>query len=196
MNTPTAVGTYIFGIVVVIAIGIITRRMLVGWRNRARRQAEQIGVLPPMPDLLHPAVIAPARGLYVGSTFASHWLDRVAVGDLGYRAKAVLTRYPDGILLERSGASPIWIPAESVTMVRTVKALAGKVIPGRGGASSPAASLVSRWRLPSGTEIDTGFRGDERQDYPRWVSSFNDSETPSVATHQAPSVHDTSTGAA
>ena len=83
MNTPTAVGTYIFGIVVVIAIGIITRRMLVGWKNRARRQAEQIGVLPPVPELLHPAVIAPTRGLYVGSTFASHWLDRVAVGDLG-----------------------------------------------------------------------------------------------------------------
>jgi len=196
VNTPTAVGTYIFGIVVVIAIGIITRRMLVGWKNRARRQAEQIGVLPPVPDMLHPAVIAPRRGLYVGSTFASHWLDRVAVGDLGYRAKAVLSRYPDGILLERSGASPIWIPAASVTAVRTEKALAGKVIPGRGGADEPAAILVIRWRLPSGTEIDTGFRGDERHDYPRWVSSFDDSETPSVGTHQAPSVHDTSTGAA
>jgi hypothetical protein len=196
VNTPTAVGTYIFGIVVVIAIGVITRRMLSGWKNRARRQAEQIGALPPMPDLLQPAVIAPTRGLYVGSTFASHWLDRVAVGDLGYRAKAVLTRYPEGILLERSGASPIWIPAASVTAVRTEKALAGKVIPGRGGAGNPAAILVIRWRLPSGTEIDTGFRGDERHDYPRWESSFGDSETPSVATHQAPSVHDTSTGAA
>ena len=196
MNTPTAVGTYIFGIVVVIAIGVIIRRMLGGWKNRALRQAEQIGVLPPMPDLLHPAVIAPTRGLYVGSTFASHWLDRVAVGDLGYRAKAVLSRYPEGILLERSGASPIWIPAASVTMVRTEKALAGKVISGRGGAGNPAAILVIRWRLPSGTEIDTGFRGDERHDYARWVSSFGDYETPSVASSQAPAVHDTSTGAA
>jgi len=196
VNTPTAVGTYIFGIVVVIAIGIITRRMLSGWRNRARRQAEQIGVLPPMPGLLHPAVSGPTRGLYVGSTFASHWLDRVAVGDLGYRAKAVLSRYPEGILLERSGASPIWIPAESVTAVRTEKALAGKVIPGRRGVGNPAAILVIRWRLPSGTEIDTGFRGDERLDYARWVSSFGDSETPSVATYQVPSIHDTSTGAA
>ena len=196
MNTPTAVGTYIFGIVVVIAIGVIIRRMLGGWKNRALRQAEQIGVLPPMSDLLHPAVIAPTRGLYVGSTFASHWLDRVAVGDLGYRAKAVLSRYPEGILLERSGASPIWIPAASVTMVRTEKALAGKVISGRGGAGNPAAILVIRWRLPSGTEIDTGFRGDERHDYARWVSSFGDYETPSVASSQAPAVHDTSTGAA
>ena len=171
MNTPTAVGTYIFGIVVVIAIGVIVRRMLGGWRSRARRQVEQIGVLPSLPDLLRPAVIAPARGLYVGSTFASHWLDRVAVGDLGYRSKAVLTRYPEGILLERSGASPIWIPAESVTAVRTEKALAGKVISGGGGAENPAAILVFRWRLPSGTEIDTGFRGDDRSRYAQWTPS-------------------------
>ena len=171
MNTPTAVGTYIFGIVVVIAIGVIIRRMLGGWKNRARRQAEQIGVLPALPDMLHPAVIAPACGLYVGSTFASHWLDRVAVGDLGYRSKAVLTRYPEGILLERSGATPIWIPAESVTEVRTEKALAGKVIPGRGGAESVGAILVIRWRLPTGTEIDTGFRGDDRSVYAQWTPS-------------------------
>ena len=171
MNTPTAVGTYIFGIVVVIAISIIIRRMLGGWKGRARRQAEQIGVLPPMPDLLRPAVVAPTRGLYVGSTFASHWLDRVAVGDLGYRSKAVLTRYPEGILLERSGASPIWIPAESVTAVRTEKALAGKVIAGRGSAEHSGAILVIRWRLPSGTEIDTGFRGDDRSVYAQWTPS-------------------------
>ena len=171
MNTPTAVGTYIFGIVVVIAIGVIIRRMLGGWKNRARRQAEQIGVLPALPDMMHPAVIAPACGIYVGSTFASHWLDRVVVGDLGYRSKAVLTRYPEGILLERSGATPIWIPAESVTEVRTEKALAGKVSPGRGGAESVGAILVIRWRLPTGTEIDTGFRGDDRSVYAQWTPS-------------------------
>jgi len=171
VNTPTAIGTYIFGIVVVIAIGVIIRRMLGGWRSRARRQVEQIGVLPSLPDLLHPAVVAPTCGLYVGSTFTSHWLDRVAVGDLGFRAKAVLARYPEGILLERSGASPIWIPADSVTAVRTEKALAGKVIPGRGGEGNPGAILVIRWRLPSGTEIDTGFRGDDRSVYAQWTPS-------------------------
>ena len=25
--------------------------------------------------------------------------------------------------------------------------------------------LAIRWRLPSGTEIDTGFRGDDRDEY-------------------------------
>ena len=161
MNTPTAVATYIFGFLVVVAIGVVIRRMLGGWRRRAEQQAEMIGALPAMPDLLSPAVIPPARGLYLGSTLAPSWLERVNVGDLGYRSKAVLTGYPEGILLERSGAAEIFVPQDSITFVRVENALAGKVGPG---------ILVIRWRLPSGTEIDTGFRGDDSRDYTAWTS--------------------------
>lgn len=162
MNTATAITTYIFGFVVVVLIGVVIRRMLGGWRHRAERQAEMIGALPPLPDLLNPAVIAPTRGLYIGSTFAPGWLERVNVGDLGYRCKAVLTRYPEGILLERSGASEIFVPDGAITGLRVENALAGKVGPD---------ILVIRWRLPSGTEIDTGFRGDDRRDYTAWIQS-------------------------
>ncbi len=162
MNTPTAVATYIFGFIVVILIGVVIRRMLGGWRHRADRQAEIIGDLPPMPDLLGPAVIPPASGLYVGSTVAPTWLERINVGDLGYRCKAVLTRYPEGVLLERSGAAEIFVPEASITGVRVETAMAGKVGPG---------ILVIRWRLPSGTEIDTGFRGDDRRDYTAWTQN-------------------------
>jgi len=172
VNTATATMTYIFGFVVVILIGVVIRQMLRGWTRRGRRQTELIGTLPAMPDLFGSAVEPPSRGLYVGSTLAPNWLDRVTVGDLGYRSKAALARYPEGILLERSGASPIWIPQESVVGVRTEKALAGKVIAGSaGGSRGVGGILVIRWRLPSGTEIDTGFRGDDRADYPRWTSS-------------------------
>lgn len=171
MNTPTAVATFIFGVLVVIGIGVAIRRMLRGWKRRAEQQAALIGTLPTMPDLVGPAVIAPTRGLYVGSTLAPNWLDRVVVGDLGYRAKAVLTRYPAGILLERSGAGPIWVPQESVVTVSTERGLAGKVLPGSGGtAETPRGVLVIRWRLPSGTVIDTGFRGDNRRGYGEWMT--------------------------
>ena len=93
--------------------------------------------------MLSPAIVAPTRGLYVGSTLAPNWLERITVGDIGFRSKAVLTRYPEGILVERSGATPIWIPQDAITAIR--------------------------WRLPSGTEIDTGFRGDDRSEYARWI---------------------------
>lgn len=172
MNTGTAVGSFIFAFVIVVIIGALIRRMLRGWKNRGERQSALLGEFPPMPDLLSSAIVAPTRGLYVGSTLASQWLERIAAGDLGYRSKAVLTRYPEGILLERSGATPIWIPQDAITAIRTERGLAGKVIPGgRNKAESPAGILAIRWRLPSGTEIDTGFRGDDRRDYARWTTT-------------------------
>ena len=102
------------------------------------------------------------KGLYVGSTLAPSWQDRIAVGDLGYRTKAVLTRYPEGIMLQRSGGRPIWIPDESITAIRTERGIAGKALTHQG-------ILAIRWRLPSGTEIDTGFRGENRADYAQWL---------------------------
>lgn len=169
MNTATAVATYIFGFVIVVLIGVVIRRMLRGWKNRARRQVELIGTLPPLPDLLGPAVVAPACGMYVGCTIVPDWLDRVNVGDLGYRCKAVLSRYPAGILLQRSGAGPVWIPQQSIVAIRAERGLAGKVLPEARAGEGEGGILVIRWRLPSGTEIDTGFRGDDRRHYAQWL---------------------------
>lgn len=170
MNTPTAIGTYVFGFVIVVLIGVVIRRMLRGWKRRSQQQIEMIGTLPAMPDMLGPAIVAPTRGLYVGVTVAPDWLNRVTVGDLGYRCKAVLTRYPKGILVERSGAGPIWIPEESIVGVRTERGLAGKVLPAARTGTAAAGILVIRWRLPSGTEIDTGFRADDRRVYGQWTT--------------------------
>ena len=86
----------------------------------------------------------------------------VAAADLGFRAKAVLTRYPEGIMMQRTGAGPIWIPDEMITDIRAEKSLAGKALTHDG-------ILAIRWRLPSGVEIDTGFRADDRRDYLKWL---------------------------
>jgi hypothetical protein len=121
-----------------------------------------IGSLPPLPDTVGPAIIGATKGLYVGSTIAPSWQDRIAVGDLGFRSKAVLTRYPEGIMLQRTGAGPIWIPDESITAIRTERGIAGKALTHDG-------ILAIRWKLPSGTEIDTGFRGDDRRELANWT---------------------------
>jgi hypothetical protein len=121
-----------------------------------------IGSLPPLPDTVGPALIGATKGLYVGSTIAPSWQDRIAVGDLGFRSKAVLTRYPEGIMLQRTGAGPIWIPDESITAIRTERGIAGKALTHDG-------ILAIRWKLPSGTEIDTGFRGDDRRELANWT---------------------------
>ena len=94
MNTPTLIASLIMAAVLVLLIAFLIRQMMRGWRHRAQRQAELIGTLPPLPDTVGPAIIPATKGLYVGSTIAPSWQDRVAVGDLGFRSKAMLTRYP------------------------------------------------------------------------------------------------------
>jgi hypothetical protein len=167
VNTPTLVSSLIFAVVLVVVIGFLIHLVLRGWRRRAERQFVLIGRLPPMPDTVGPAIVSATKGLYVGSTLVPSWQDRIAVGDLGYRSKAVLTRYPEGIMVQRSGVTPIWIPDESITAIRTERGIAGKAMTHEG-------ILAIRWRLPSGTEIDTGFRGDDRREYSRWVSQGTD----------------------
>ena len=138
------------------------RKAMTTLLHRAQRQAELIGALPPLPDTVGSAIVPATKGLYVGSTIAPSWQDRVAVGDLGFRSKATITRYPEGIMLQRSGASPIWIPDEAITAIRAERGIAGKALTHEG-------VLAIRWRLPSGTEIDTGFRGDDRRELAKWV---------------------------
>ncbi|MFT4042489.1 MAG: transporter [Gordonia sp. (in: high G+C Gram-positive bacteria)] len=136
-----------------------------GWHNRGRRQETLIGTLPVAPEHLGEPVLGPDTGLYVGSTLAPSWQNRVAVGDVGDRASASITAYADGILIERRGASEIWIPRRSITAVRTERGLAGKVMTADG-------VLVIRWVLPTGTEIDSGLRADDKASYPGWVAQF------------------------
>ena len=74
----------------------------------------------------------------------------------------MLTRYPEGIMLQRTGAGPIWIPDDAIAAIRTEKGIAGKAMTHEG-------ILAIRWRLPSGAEIDTGFRADDRRVYAQWL---------------------------
>lgn len=162
MNTSTLVASLIMAGLVTLVIATVMRAMLRGWRRRAERQTPVVGVLPSLPDTVGPVIVPATKGLYVGSTLAPHWNERVAAGDLGYRAKAVLSRYPEGIMVQRSGAGPIWIPEDSIVAIRTEKHLAGKVLTHNG-------ILAIRWRLPTGTELDTGFRADDIREYSQWL---------------------------
>jgi hypothetical protein len=164
MNSGTLVASLIVAGVLVLLIAFIIQLMMRGWRERARQQAELIGELPEIPSKVSSAVIT-TTGVYVGCTMAPAWSQRITVGDLGYRSKAVLTRHPEGILVQRVRADPIWIPSESISGIRTEHVIAGKVA-GRDGI------LAIRWRLPSGVKIDTGFRADNRDEYKGWLQSW------------------------
>ena len=136
-----------------------------GWTNRGRRQAN-LALPPPVPEQLGPPTAPSMTGLYVGTTYASSWQDRIVHGRLGVRADADATVSADGVLIERSGADPVFIPAAAISGVRLAPGLAGKVV-GEGGL------LVVRWRLGD-AEVDTGLRGDDRSLYPAWVHAIDE----------------------
>jgi len=135
-----------------------------GWRARMARQAV-LPALPPVPaelgsELLH------GEGLYVGTAYASSWQDRVVHAGLGERATAAMRLYAAGLMIERDGGEPIFIPRESWTQARLTPGLAGKVM-GEGGL------FTVRWRLGAAL-LDTAFRADDKTTYPAWVEAINE----------------------
>ncbi|WP_199433160.1 PH-like domain-containing protein [Qaidamihabitans albus] len=131
-----------------------------GWRRQARAQSVRY---PPFPDV--PAEpgepLLEASGVYVATTSAGHWQERVVTRGAGLRARATLRRHAGGIAVERAGAPAFWIPGESMVDVKTARGMAGKVM----GTDS---LLVFTWRLGD-NELDTGFRGDDLDVYPEWI---------------------------
>ncbi|MQA07591.1 MAG: transporter [Pseudonocardiaceae bacterium] len=136
--------------------------MWLGWQRRARRQRAVLPAFPDVPSrLLEESVLLETTGVYVGTVNAGDWQDRITVGDIGHRAAGALRWYASGLVIERTGAATLWIPASSLVDARTDRALAGKVMGTEG-------LLVVRWRLGE-YELDTGFRGDDKAVYPQWI---------------------------
>jgi len=134
-----------------------------GWRNRMARQAV-LPALPPVPGDLFGEVLR-ADGLYVGTSYASSWQDRVVHGGLGERAAATAVLYPSGLLLNRDGTAPLFLPRECWIEARLAPGLVGKVM-GEGGL------LTVRWQLGNAL-LDTAFRADDKSTYPAWVAAIN-----------------------
>lgn len=119
-----------------------------GWRRRGARQAD-LGA-PAAPPATPGPTLARAEGLYIGSVVAGDWLDRVVAHGLGARADAELSVHRDGVLLDRDGAPPLWIPRADLLGVRRDTGLAGKV-------TETGGLLVWTWRLGE-TELESGIR--------------------------------------
>jgi len=135
-----------------------------GWRNRLRRQSD-VEQLPAVPEELS-LPLAAADGQYVATTTAGDWLDRIAVRGLGIRTNAELTVHPEGVLFERSGAGPLFIPANRLSGVRQDSGMAGKFVEKDG-------LLVVTWTL-GGRELDTGFRTRRADDKPAVLEAFQE----------------------
>jgi hypothetical protein len=122
-----------------------------GWRGRVRRQAD----LPPLPVPAGRARVlaGPVSGLFVGTTFAEHWLDRVAVHHLSDRSTASLSVAEDGVHLERAALPEVFVPWDSLESADVETGLGGKVV--------STGMLLLTWRL-GGRRLRTAFRAGDR----------------------------------
>lgn len=152
-------------VICIVFLALLLLLMRWGWGNRIKRQAIVLPALPAVPADLGPSLLKPLTGLYVGTTFATSWQDRVAHSGLGRRAASTLTLHDAGLLIDREGDDPIFIPSVDITEARLLPALAGKVV-GAGGL------LVISWQLGEHL-LDTGLRADDKTAYPQWVRAID-----------------------
>ena len=140
-----------------LAVAGLCLLMLRGWRNRQRRQA----FLPPPPghDGTGSTLVGAVPGLFVGTTFAGRWLDRVAVHGLSDRAAGRLSVATDGVHVEREGAAELFVPWHAIESAEVAEALAGKVI-------GPGGLLVVTWRLGDSL-LSSGFRATDHGQHQR-----------------------------
>ena len=136
--------------------------MLRGWHNRQRRQA----FLPALPTASGDAttVVGAVPGLFVGTTFAGRWLDRVAVHGLSDRSAAELSIATDGVHVHREGATEVFLPFEAIDVAEVGDALAGKVM-GAGGL------LLLTWRLGDSV-LTSGFRAADHSQHARLADAI------------------------
>jgi hypothetical protein len=154
--------------------------MRLGWRRKARSQSVLVPPFPEVPEYPGELVLPEITGLYVSTTTAGHWQDRIVTRGTGLRSRVTLRLCTGGIEIDRAGAPGFWIPAETLAGVRRDKQIAGKVM----GIDS---LLVITWKAGE-VLLDTGIRGDDVDVYARWIEAIS-----AVAPHRADHISETHT---
>lgn len=132
--------------ILALALGL----MWLGWRRRQRRQ-RSLPRLSPVPADAGAELLRVAA-FYVATTVADEPLERIAVGGLGYRAKAQLAVRERGLELEIPGQDGLFIPAADVTEVFRARNTIDRVVERDG-------LVVVRYRIASdGPAVDSYVR--------------------------------------
>lgn len=137
---------YTGGLVALTVVILLAMRR--GWRGRQERTANAVGELPTAPVSLGTARTAPFDGVYVGTTLAGEWLERIAGQGLGSRASGTVQLYDAGIVVVRQGTSDVYIPLERLDGARFDRGVAGKV-------GDPERLVVVTWHLE--VPVDSGI---------------------------------------
>ena len=142
--------------VMVLVIAAALWGMRRGWVARTRRQMDVPAPQPWGGSSLKGSdgpVQSGVAGVYLGTSTAGDWLDRIAVHGLGTRSRVRITWSGEGIAVDREGAPSFLIPASDVQGIRIDRGVAGTV-------RARDSVVVITWRLGDRI-LDTGVRADD-----------------------------------
>ena len=154
-------------VVLLAVLALVLWGMRAGWNHRRARTAD-VGVLPSAPADLGAAHGEPIEAVYVSTTRAGDWLDRVVAQDLGVRSGATVSVHDAGVLVARTGTTDVFIPTNALRAAGTAPGMAGKYV-GKEGL------VVLTW-APDPTDergLDTGLRTKHTADGPLLVDAVN-----------------------
>ncbi len=135
-------------IVIVAVVAVVFTLLALSWRARRRRQAGMGEPASPPVDFGDPTFTDDL--LYVATTRADAPLDRVTIAGLGFRARAVVTTAPSGIVLDLAGRGPVFIPKAAIHGVGRATWTIDRVVDADG-------LVFVRWVLGT-TELDSYLR--------------------------------------
>jgi hypothetical protein len=153
-------------VAVLALIGLGVWGMRRGWRARGARQSDVAAPAPVPADLEAGGPQgAGVPGMYVATTTAGDLLDRIVVHGLGNRGRAELYLRSQGVLVDRVGEPPLWIPVESLRAVRLGSGQAQK-------AYEAGGLILITWQLGD-RQVDTGFRADDPEQHIATASALS-----------------------
>lgn len=154
--------TALVGLAVVLVILVPAA---LGW-SRRRRRDESRAPLPQVPaDAEDRTPIDHVDGMYVATTRRGNTMDRLVGHGLGVRTRARVFLYEDGVLIDRTGAEPLWIAARDISDFGTGSGMVGKFV-------EPGGLVLLSWTY-AGQPVDTGFRPQSGADRPRLLEALS-----------------------
>ena len=181
---PLAVG---FWVVVGVLLLLV---VLTGRRRLAQRTGWLVPAPPAAPGALGALRLGPVEATYVSSTLAGYWLARVGAHGLGDRATARVSVHDAGVVIDRDGADPLFLPAAALHRASLAPGMAGKYV-GTDGL------VVLTWTVPpdpqvGALDLDTGLRTRHPEDRSRLVDAVTHliaatppPRAPDLSDHQA-----------
>jgi hypothetical protein len=149
-------------VMLLIIIGVLLL-MLRSWRKM--RSGDRLGITDlPAPLTEAPEGFESSQGidaLFLGTSLHGQWLSKVLIHDLGTRSRARVSWDVHGILIERGGASDVYIPRSSLVGVSLGSGIAGSV-------RAKDSVVIFVWDLGE-YRIATGVRADTAQGHQQLV---------------------------